>query len=113
MTRFDRNSDFRRPWPARPPRFCPHLSYHGLTTIRTPSQQLYALPDRGQLYLMAPRKGVPNGATLSPVPSSSSLTSDPHPTVKVNNANLSDIKSALDDVVKKVEFRSTVSDSPG
>ncbi|KAK4685144.1 signal peptidase complex subunit 2, partial [Tremellales sp. Uapishka_1] len=44
---------------------------------------------------MAPSKS-PNGVALSP-----SLATDPLPTVKINNSSLGDIKSSLDDIVKK------------
>ncbi|CAD6568208.1 MAG: hypothetical protein TREMPRED_004357 [Tremellales sp. Tagirdzhanova-0007] len=52
---------------------------------------------------MAPRKASHNGSSLptTPSPSSTSLASDPLPITKINNANLSEIKSALDDAVKK------------
>ncbi|ORY32123.1 microsomal signal peptidase 25 kDa subunit-domain-containing protein [Naematelia encephala] len=58
---------------------------------------------------MARPKAVPNGAhintSLEPSPpppsSSTSLASDPLPSVKINNANLAEIKSALDDAVTK------------
>lgn len=72
---------------------------------------------------MAPRKSVANG---TPVASTSlqkldvftsgdtnsnvagkqvgSLASDPLPDVKVNKANLAEIKGALDDIVKKVRL---------
>ncbi|OWZ37783.1 hypothetical protein C356_04557 [Cryptococcus neoformans c45] len=39
--------------------------------------------------------------THSPPPPSDSLMTDPLPTVTVNNANVAEIKSALDDIVKK------------
>lgn len=39
--------------------------------------------------------------THSPPPPSDSLMTDPLPTVTVNNANIAEIKSALDDIVKK------------
>jgi hypothetical protein len=43
-----------------------------------------------------------NGNGISTGHKSSSLATDPLPTVKVNNANLGEIKGALDEIVKKV-----------
>jgi hypothetical protein len=43
-----------------------------------------------------------NGNGNSTGHKSSSLATDPLPTVKVNNANLGEIKGALDEIVKKV-----------
>jgi hypothetical protein len=65
---------------------------------------------------MKPRKAVANGSAPTDSDSavdlngngnstghkSSSLATDPLPTVKVNNANLGEIKGALDEIVKKV-----------
>jgi hypothetical protein len=76
---------------------------------------------------MPPRKSAANGSAIgvdaAPAGSSgdrralaaasvpvSSLASDPLPAVKVNNANLGEIKSALDDIVKKVCRRLSIDD---
>lgn len=59
---------------------------------------------------MAPRKNAAgvdapltvDGGKTAPAPETSTLATDPLPTVRVNNVNLGEIKSALDDVVKQV-----------
>lgn len=62
---------------------------------------------------MAPtKKRTPNGISIPSEPSSTSngtsqsgsLMTDPLPVVKVNTANLNEIKAALDDIVKKVSL---------
>ncbi|WVQ80008.1 hypothetical protein IAT38_002109 [Cryptococcus sp. DSM 104549] len=58
---------------------------------------------------MAPRKSAQDGAPIPPTvvtkdttsTSTSNLATDPLPTTTVNNANLAEIKTALDEIVKK------------
>jgi hypothetical protein len=57
-----------------------------------------------QSHLMASTKVIPVEA-IPPVAAldlSTSLGTDPLPTVRINNSNLGEIKAAIDDIVKKV-----------